>query len=90
MNKTVEQRVLDILVMCPAARYDDMLLMTHYYNLYSGGLTKKLSFSEAMVNHGLLGLPCFETICRARRRVQSICPFVARKEEGCGCACTCG
>ena len=31
---TVESRVLEILMECPASRYDDMLLILHYYNRF--------------------------------------------------------
>ena len=30
-QKTVESRVLEILKECPMSRYDDMLLILHYY-----------------------------------------------------------
>lgn len=33
-QKTVESRVLEILKKCPMSRYDDMLLILHYYNRY--------------------------------------------------------
>lgn len=33
-QKTVESRVLEILKECPMSRYDDMLLILHYYNRY--------------------------------------------------------
>ena len=31
-QKTVESRVVEILKECPMSRYDDMLLILHYYN----------------------------------------------------------
>ena len=31
---TVESRVLEILMECPASRYDDMILILHYYNRF--------------------------------------------------------
>ena len=39
-QKTVESRVLEILKECPMSRYDDMLLILHYYNQY-GYMEKK-------------------------------------------------
>ena len=33
-QKTVESRVLEILQECPMSRYDDMLLILHYYSRY--------------------------------------------------------
>lgn len=38
-QRTVESRVLSILKDCPRARFDDMILIMHYYNRYRG--TKK-------------------------------------------------
>ena len=34
-QKTVESRVLSILKDCPRARFDDMILIMHYYNRYA-------------------------------------------------------
>ena len=34
-QKTVESRVLSILKDCPRARFDDMILVMHYYNRYA-------------------------------------------------------
>ena len=72
-QKTVESRVLEILKECPMSRYDDMLLILHYYNRYG--------------YYRAYGLPCFETIRRARQRVQSLFPEYSRnpqKEEQSG------
>ena len=33
-QNTVESRVLSILKDCPRARFDDMILIMHYYNRY--------------------------------------------------------
>ena len=65
-SKTVESRVLEILKDCPRSRYDDMLLILHYYNRF---------------NYKLYGLPCFETIRRARQRVQSVFPELSRNPQ---------
>ena len=47
-QKTVESRVLEILKECPMSRYDDMLLILHYYNRYgyipAGNLPLSRSF----------------------------------------------
>lgn len=34
-QNTVESRVLSILKDCPRARFDDMILIMHYYNRYA-------------------------------------------------------
>lgn len=34
-QKTLESRVLSILKDCPRARFDDMILIMHYYNRYA-------------------------------------------------------
>ena len=82
---TVESRVLEILMECPASRYDDMLLILHYYNRYGYVRAGELPLKEIVFNYRALGLPCFETIRRARQRVQSLFPEVSRhpqREEG--------
>ena len=37
-QKTVESRVLSVLKDCPRARFDDMILIMHYYNRYGNYL----------------------------------------------------
>lgn len=84
-KRTVESRVLEILQECPVARYDDMLLILHYYNRYGYVRAGELPLKEIVFNYRALGLPCFETIRRARQRVQSLFPEVSRhpqREEG--------
>ena len=46
-QKTVESRVISILKDCPRARFDDMILIMHYYNRYANFLRAgELPFSE--------------------------------------------
>ncbi len=80
-TKTVESRVLEILKECPKSRYDDMLLILHYYNRYSYMRVGELSLEDIVFNYKALGLPCFETIRRARQRVQSLFPEVSRNPQ---------
>ena len=68
-QKTVESRVLEILKECPMSRYDDMLLILHYYNRYGYIPAGNLPFEDIVFNYRAYGLPCFETIRRARQRV---------------------
>ena len=87
--KTVESRVLEILKGCPASRFDDMLLILHYYNRYGDLRAGDLPLSDIVFNYKRYGLPCFETIRRARQRVQSLFPEVSRTQdkEGSGDVC---
>lgn len=75
---TVESRVLEILRECPAAGKDDMFLFLLYYQRFGCFSVGELPFSEVMLNYRGYGLPCFETIRRARQRVQSCFPECAR------------
>lgn len=78
-QKTVEGRVLNILRDCPRARFDDMILIMHYYNRYADYLpAAELPLSYLAFNYKAYGLPCFETIRRARQRVQSLFPELSR------------
>lgn len=80
-SKTVEIRVLEILKDCPRSRYDDMLLILHYYNRYSYMRVGELPLEDIVFNYKLYGLPCFETIRRARQRVQSVFPELSRNPQ---------
>ena len=74
-QKTVESRVLSILKDCPRARFD-------YYNRYANFLRAgELPFSDLAFNYKSYGLPCFETIRRARQRVQSLFPEYSRSAD---------
>ena len=78
-QKTVESRVLSILKDCPRARFDDMILIMHYYNRYATYLRAgELPLNDLAFNYKVYGLPCFETIRRARQRVQSLFPEYSR------------
>lgn len=78
---TVERLVLEILKDCPQARHDDMLLYLYYYNRYGLICTRTLTFEQVLRSYKRLGLPCFETIRRARQRVQSCVPEVSRNPK---------
>ena len=74
-QKTVGSRVLSILKDCPRARFDDMILIMHYYNRYANFLR---AGEQPLCDLAVYGLPCFETIRRARQRVQSLFPEYSR------------
>ena len=81
-QKTLESRVLSILKDCPRARFDDMILIMHYYNRYATYLRAgELPLNDLAFNYKVYGLPCFETIRRARQRVQSLFPEYSRNAE---------
>ena len=64
---------------CPRARFDDMILIMHYYNRYATYLRAgELPLNDLAFNYKAYGLPCFETIRRARQRVQSLFPEYSR------------
>jgi len=77
-SKTVEKRVLEILKDCPDTRYDDMQLILHYYNRHSYLRVGDLPLENVIHNYKEYGLPCFESIRRARQRVQSLFPELSR------------
>ena len=79
--KTVENRVLEILKDCPASRFDDMLLILHYYNRYGYLRAGELPLEDIVFNYKSYGLPCFESIRRARQRVQSLFPELSRRQS---------
>lgn len=79
--KTVENRVLEILKDCPASRFDDMLLILHYYNRYGYLRAGELPLVDIVFNYKSYGLPCFESIRRARQRVQSLFPELSRSQS---------
>lgn len=76
--KTVDSKVLAILRECPETRYDDMQLILCYYNRYSYIKVGDCSLEDIVNNYKGYGLPCFESIRRARQRVQSLFPELAR------------
>lgn len=78
-KETVENRVLEILRVCPRSRHDDMVLILHYYNRYGTIRVGEWSLQTVVNNYKALGLPCFETIRRARQRVQALFPELSRK-----------
>ena len=79
--KTVESRVCEILRDCPASRFDDMLLILHYYNRYGDLRAGELPLEDIVFNYKSYGLPCFESIRRARQRVQSLFPELSRNQN---------
>ena len=70
-----------------AMEFNLMLLILHYYNRYGYIPAGNLPLEDIVFNYRAYGLPCFETIRRARQRVQSLFPEYSRnpqKEEQSG------
>ncbi len=78
-TKTVESKVMKILKAAPETRFDDMLLFLAYYKLYTYGKVNVMTFQDVLSSYDEMGLPCFESIRRARQRVQSCFPELGRK-----------
>jgi len=87
--RTVESKVLEILKEDEKARYDDMLLILRYYNRFGYLRAGDLPFEDVVQNYKRLGLPCFESIRRARQRVQSCFPEYSRMPEPAPCGGIC-
>lgn len=79
-KQSVERKVYEILKSCKASRYDDMILTLQYYNRYGDNAGKK-TLEELVFGYKKMGLPGFNTISRARQRVQSIIPELSRAEK---------
>ena len=76
--RTIESKVLEILKDDEVARYDDMRLILRYYNRFGFIRAGDLPFEDVIYNYKGYGLPCFESIRRARQRVQSCFPEYSR------------
>ena len=72
-QKTVESRVLEILKECPMSRYDDMLLILHYYNQYGYIPAGNLPLEDIVFNYRAYGLPCFRN--HTQGKAESTVPF---------------
>lgn len=85
--RTVDNKVMEILKECPETRFDDMQLILCYYNRFGQMRLGEFSLEDIVNNYKGYGLPCFETIRRARQRVQALFPELSR--QCCGCCCDC-
>lgn len=79
--RTIESKVLEILKEDEEARHDDMLLILRYYNRFGRIRAGDLPFEDVVRGYKGLGLPCFESIRRARQRVQSCFPEYSRNPQ---------
>ena len=79
--RTIESKVLEILKDDEVARYDDMRLILRYYNRFGFIRAGDLPFEDVIYKYKGYGLPCFESIRRARQRVQSLFPEYGRNPQ---------
>ena len=72
MNKLhkVENKVLEVLIEVPETRDDDFLLLSEVYKRVDPTFTS-MPFGILMEKHRDLGVPYFESVTRARRKIQS-------------------
>lgn len=68
--KKVESIVKELLEYYPATREDDFYLVGSVYYMIKPEIKTK-TFLDIMKNHSFYGLPSFESITRARRKVQA-------------------
>lgn len=73
----IVERVLDRL---PVTRDDDFLLIYNVYK-YLNEETAYMDFRRLMRDHKVLGLPSFESITRARRKIQSENPELGASKK---------
>lgn len=66
---TIQEMVEQILVSCPETRSSDDLLVDRIYHQFYG-INKSTPFHEVMLKRSTLGLPAYESIRRARQRLQ--------------------
>lgn len=76
----LEDVVKDILIKFEAAREDDFILIYRVYLAVNENAVIRQPFHELMLNHRYYKLPPFESITRARRKVQKKHPELANKK----------
>ena len=81
--KTVEARVYNLLFENSKLRGDDYLLYAEYINRYFPRLLDQ-PLHEALTKHFERGLPSFESVTRARRKIQRRCPELSSVRASAG------
>lgn len=79
-NDLIQERVEMLLRAKEEDRNSDFILLNDYIDTYCVD-TKDISFDELMRNHTDYGVPSFEGITRARRRVQKDNPELRANKE---------
>lgn len=73
------EKVKHIMELHAEARDDDFILYLDVCKLYTDVPVWAVSFEDAMNNSKKYGMPSYEAITRARRRVQQTCPDMRGK-----------
>lgn len=73
--KEVENKVYEVLKTDPMARKDDFRLILQVFKKYEPDIAIS-NFANVMLGHNTLGLPAFESITRARRKIQATFPWL--------------
>lgn len=83
MNKleTIEGKVKEILIRNPKTRGEDMLLYLEYSLAYGKAGIADLPFGKVMRSWKYYGLPYFESIRRARQKIQAETPWLKPKVD---------
>ena len=76
----IEDVVKEVLELYPDTRKDDFILIYRVYKEINEAAMIRELFCEIMINHHMYGLPAFESITRARRKVQKEYPELANKK----------
>lgn len=74
-----EDRVRVLMEEHPETRYDDMILFAYYYSRFGKEPVGALPLSSVAYDYRKYGLPCYETIRRARQKVQEQNPKLSRR-----------
>lgn len=78
---TIYDLVKDILVIDTRARDDDMYLYVQFCKQRDCKEALKMPFYVVMEHSSEFGMPSYESVSRARRKVQSECPELRASEE---------
>ena len=76
----VEDIVKDVLSRYEETRSDDFILIYRVYLLINENAVIREPFYQIMLNHKNYGLPAFESITRARRKIQKNNPELANEK----------
>lgn len=76
----VEDMVKDVLTRFEDTKSDDFVLLYRVYQLINENVVIRQPFYDVMLNHKEYKLPAFESITRARRKVQKEYPELANKK----------
>lgn len=74
--KTLEAIVMKVLVTKESTRGDDFILIKETLNELGIVNTDSITFKDLMLNHTELKIPSFESITRARRKIQEKEPWL--------------